>query len=251
MSIRQKVKNTYSRLGELLIQRKLVSGEALEHALALQRSALERDKRAPKIGEILVQTKALSKKTINMILDEQKVARGEKRKLNIDVEYPSRGVVVLKPRGGLEKQTDFGLVKILEKLMDRGVFRIALNCSDLVSISSYSISSVIMYVDECRARGGDVAFYDMRAPIRAVFERLELLQFLNIKKNKSAALASLKQPAAEAPSLAEFVSSFSSKYYHLSYCSEVKKLEEETRVYYMSRQIARKSGKQACSKCKP
>src|SRR3990172_2638274 len=126
MSVRQKVKDTYPRLGELLVQRCLVSPDAVEHALALQRASLERQRRAPKIGEILVQQKSLSKQAVNLILDEQKVARGEKRRLSISVEEPARGVVVLKLRGRLEKQTDGSLVRVLEKLMDRAVYRIAL-----------------------------------------------------------------------------------------------------------------------------
>lgn len=253
MSTRQKLHATFPRLGELLVQRKLVSAEAIDHALALQRNALERSREAPKIGEILVRTRAISKKTIQEILGEQKVARGEWRKLDIESREDKRGVITLCLKGRLERETDAGLVKILEKLMDRGVHSIVLDVEHLVSISSFSISSVIAYVDECRARGGDLVLCGLRAQPRIVFEQLNLLPFLSqFSERKEASNAfSEQEKSLGAPSLSEFVSSFGSRHFHLSYCPDMKRLEEETRLYYMDRKNAQKGGKKPCPKCKP
>lgn len=250
-SIRQKLKDTYPRLGELLVQRQLVSPDAIEHALALQRAALEREERAPKIGEILVQQKSLSKQTVKLILDEQKVARGEKRRLSIGVEEAGGGVVLLKLRGGLDKKTDAALVKVLEKLMDRAVYRIAVDGAHLVSISSYSISSFIAYIDECRGHGGELAFFNLRGPASVTFDKLNLMPFLSVYDSREAALEALKDPGAANGSVSEFVSSFTNRLYHRSYCNDVKKLEEDTRLYYMSRGNAERGGKKPCPRCKP
>lgn len=253
MSTREKLHATFPRLGELLVQRKLVSSEAIDHALALQRNALERSREAPRIGEILVRNRAISKKTIQQILGEQKVARGEWRTLNIESREDKRGIITLRLKGRLERETDAGLVKVLEKLMDRGVHSVVLDCEHLVSISSYSISSVIAYVDECRARGGDLMLCGLRAQPRIVFDQLNLLPFLShFATSKEAAGAFSGQDAGlGTPSLSEFVSSFGSRHYHLSYCPDIKKLEEETRLYYMNRQNAQRGGKRPCQKCKP
>lgn len=250
-SIRQKLKDTYPRLGELLVQRRLVSPDAIEHALALQRAALEREEQAPKIGEILVKQKSLSKQTVKLILDEQKVARGEKRRLSISVEEASRGVVVLKLRGGLEKQTDASLVRVLEKLMDRAVYRIAVDGSHLVSISSYSISSFIAYIDQCRAHGGELAFFNLRGPASVTFDKLNLMPFLSVFDSRKAALDALRDPEGATAPVSEFVSSFTNRLYHRSYCGDIKKLEEDTRLYFMSRANAERGGKKPCPNCKP
>lgn len=253
MSTREKLHATFPRLGELLVQRKLVSPEAIDHALALQRNALERTREAPKIGEILVRNRSVSRKAIQKILGEQKVARGEWRKLDIESREDRRGVITLRLKGRLERETDAGLVKVLEKLMDRGIHSIVLDLEPLVSISSYSISSVIAYVDECRARGGDLVLCGLQAQPRIVFEQLNLLPFLSQFATAREAASSFSEQDAGlgAPSLSEFVSSFGSRHFHLSYCADMKKLEEETRLYYMNRQNAQKGGKKPCPKCKP
>ena len=84
-----------------------------------------------------------------------------------------------------------------------------------------------------------------------VFERLNILAFLSLFESKKESIAALKNPDVGGPSLSEFVSSFSNKLFHFSYCSDIKKLEEETRLYYMSRENAQSGGKKPCPKCKP
>jgi anti-anti-sigma factor len=251
MSARQKIRQTGPRLGELLVERKLVSPEAVQHALVLQRTALESERRPPKLGEILVRRKVLSRQTVRLLLDEQKIARGEKRKLEVTVEEPSRGVVLVKLRGGLDKQTDGILVKLLEKLMDRGAYKVAVDCSELVSISSYSVSSIVVYVDECRARGGDLALVGLRSQPKVTLEQLSLMQFLSSFDTKAQAVGALRDSQHAMPTVAEFVSSSPSRHFHFSYCQDLNKLREETKLYFMSREKALRGGKQPCPKCNP
>ena len=198
-----------------------------------------------------MQQKSLSKQTVKLILDEQRVARGEKQSLSIGVEEPERGVVVLKLRGSLDKKTDASLVKVLEKLMDRAVYRIAVDGAHLVSISSYSVSSFIAYIDECRGHGGELAFFNLRGPASVTFDKLNLMPFLSVYDSRTSALDALKDPDTAGGAVSEFVSSFTSRVYHRSYCDDIKKLEEETRLYYMNRQNAERGGKKACARCKP
>ena len=73
----KKLKETYHKIGELLVRRNLAPAAAIDEALAIQRSHIERHRTPPRLGEILIERKVLDRKLIKEILQEQEVGRGQ------------------------------------------------------------------------------------------------------------------------------------------------------------------------------
>jgi anti-anti-sigma factor len=249
----RKIRETYHRFGELLVRRKGASHEAVDEALALQRADLERGRTPRRIGEILEERRVLDKLTIREILHEQKIARGDKSKLKISLE-DADGVALLSLEGRLDKTKAEALTRVLERLMNRGFARIAVDLGRLVSTDSQGVSAFISYIDESRARGGDVKFFDLRPEIKIVLDRLGLSHFVQVFDTQLATIHAFDLPIDEYMSrgaLGEYISSSKTRQYHLSYCALAQKIHEEDRTYYESKWHARKDAKQPCRKCRP
>lgn len=251
----KKLKDTYHKIGELLVRRNLAPAAAIDEALAIQRSHIEQHRTPPRLGEILIERKILDRKLIKEILQQQEVGRGQKKILKIDLR-DADGVAVLGLDGRLDESKEEPVTKVFERLMNRGFCRIAVDCSKLVYLNSHGISSFVSYIDEARARGGDMKFFGMNAESRFVMERLGLSNFVQTFTKEDEALKAFELPIDEYMSrgaLAEYVSTDgkSDKFYHLSYCAAAQKIEEEDRVYFESKWHARNSGKLPCKRCKP
>ena len=251
----KKLKETYHKIGELLVRRNLAPAAAIDEALAIQRSHIQQKRTPPRLGEILIERKVLDRKMIREILQEQEVGRGQKKILKIDLK-DADGVALISLDGRLDETKEEALTKVFERLMNRGFCRIALDCTKLVYLNSHGVSSFVSYIDEARARGGDMKFFGMSAESRFVMERLGLSGFVQTFAKEDEALKAFELPIDEYMSrgaLAEYVSTDgrSDRFYHLSYCSAAQKIHEEDRVYYESKWHARNSGKHPCKKCKP
>ena len=251
----KKLKETYHKIGELLVRRNLAPAAAIDEALAIQRSHIQQKRTPPRLGEILIERKVLDRKLIKEILQEQEVGRGQKKILKIDLR-DADGVAVLALDGRLDETKEEPVTRVFERLMNRGFCRIALDCSKLVFLNSHGVSSFVSYIDEARARGGDMKFFGLSPEAKFVMERLGLSNFVQAFSNEDEALKAFELPIDEYMSrgaLAEYVSTDgrSDRYYHLSYCTAAQKIHEEDRVYYESKWHARNSGKLPCKRCKP
>lgn len=251
----KKLKDTYHKIGELLVRRNLAPAAAIDEALAIQRSAIEQKRTPPRLGEILIERKVLDRKLIKEILEEQQVGRGQKKILKIDLR-DAEGVAVVILDGRLDETKEEPVTRVFERLMNRGFARIAVDCSRLVYLNSHGISSFVAYIDEARARGGDLKFFGLNAEAAFVLERLGLSNFIQTFSRESETIKAFSLPIDEYMSrgaLAEYVSAEGKrdKFYHLSYCPAAQKIHEEDRVYYESKWHARNSGKQPCKRCKP
>jgi anti-sigma B factor antagonist len=240
-------------LGELLVRKQSVAPEAIDHALALQREQLLQGRRAPRLGDLLIERKFLDRDTLRELLEEQKIGRGEKKILRITLREVE-GVVVLGLEGRLDQVTEPSLTRIFERLMNKGITQVAIDGSRLVFLNSRGASSFVTYIDESRARGGDVKFFALRSEPRFTLDRLGLHRFLQLFPTEGEAVTAFQYPIDEymsRGSLGEYISAPSTRYYHLSYCTSAQTLPEEARLYYQSKWHARDSGKLPCRRCKP
>lgn len=247
------VKDTYHRIGELLVRKGVVKNSDIDHALAVQRAHIEDRRPAPKLGEILLLHKSLDKKTMREIIEEQKIGRGEKRHLNVDLRE-SGGLAVVVLEGRLDETLEATSTKMFERLMDRGFCRIAVDCTKLIYVSSRGASSVVAYIDEARARGGDVKFFGMGIDARFTLDRLGLTKFVQIFHAEPEAIRAFELPVDEYMSrgaLGEYVAASEGRTYHLSYCAVLQKAHEEDKIYFESKKHARDSRRKPCGRCKP
>ena len=249
----RKVKDTYPKLGEMLVRKRLVEPEEVDEALALQRSEMEQGKNPPRLGQILTRKHVLNKTVIKEILEEQKVHRGEKRVLKVGLRE-REGVAVLAVEGRLDETREASLIRVLERLMNRGVIRIAIDCTKLVVLNSHGASAFVAYIDESRARGGDLKFFGLNPNCIFTIDRLGLSKFIQIFDGEEDAIVSFDLPIDEYLSrgaLGEYVASETSQYFHLSFCVSAQKITDDSRMYFESKWHARNSGKKPCKKCRP
>ena len=249
----KKVKETFHKLGELLVRKRLVDSDDIDSALALQRTQLEQGKRPPKLGQILARKQLLNPDVIKEILEEQKIHRGEKRVLKLDLRDRD-GIAILSLSGRLDERTEAALTRVLERLMNRGIVRITVDLRRLAHLNSHGASAFVAYVDESRARGGDLKFYSMNSSCRFTMDRLGLMRFVQVFETEDETIQAFELPIDEYLSrgaLGEFVASETGKFYHLSYCPSAQKIADDTKLYYESKWHARNSKKQSCKKCRP
>lgn len=249
----RRLKETYHKIGEILVRRKAASPEAIDEALALQRAEIEQGKSPPRLGEILIERKVLDRLTIREILEEQKIGRGEKQRLRITLR-DSNGVAVVGLEGRLDQSKEQAVTRIFEKLMNRGFARVAVDGSRLLYLNSYGVSSFIAYIDESRARGGDVKFFKLNTDSKMVLHRMGLFKFVQCFNSEEDAIQAFDIPIDEYMSrgaLGEYISASNSRTFHLSYCIQAQAVPEDSRIYYESKWHAREESKSPCRKCKP
>jgi anti-anti-sigma factor len=239
------------RIGELLLERGLITPEALQHALALQRAILEERRTAPKIGEILVREGALDRRTIREILEDQRIARGEKSVLDVRIS-PRNGVVLVHLRGRLDPRTDERLARVLDRLLAAGARNLVLVAQRLLHADPTALATLIVYLDEFRLRGGDLKIAAPSAAVRVAFERIHLDRYVDILRTSDEAERAFtsSSAAARAPTgLSEYSAGSRARYYHRGFCPDARRIDEETRTYFRTARDAIRSGKLPCPKC--
>jgi len=249
----KKLKETYPRLGEILVRKGVAKPQHIDEALALQRHQLSEGNPATRLGDILVKRNILSPTVIREILEEQKVGRGEKRILTIDLREAGE-VAVLELAGRLDESKQDHVTRVFERLMNRGFCRVLVDCRQLVYLNSHGVSSFIAYVDEARARGGDVKFLGLTPDAQFTLDRLGLTPMLQTFVVEEEAVRAFELPIDEYMSrgaLGEYVAISEQKTFHLSYCATVGDADEEDKIYFESKKHARDAGRSACRKCRP
>lgn len=249
----KRLRETYHRLGEIVLRKGHARASDVDQALAVQRAAIADRKPMPKLGDILVENKVLDRTTIREILEEQKLIRGERRHLAIDLrEHADVAIVVLE--GRLDETKHDHLTRVLERLMNRGFARVACDCTRLVYLNSNGVSSFVKYIDEARARGGDLKFFGLSPDAKFTLDRLGVSHFLQTFLAEEEAIRAFELPIDEYMSrgtLGEYVTASNSRVFHLSYCGAMTKVHDEDKVFFESKKHARDAGRSGCRKCKP
>ncbi|MBI2933624.1 MAG: STAS domain-containing protein [Planctomycetes bacterium] len=249
----KKLKETYHRLGEIVVRKGAARPRDVDEALALQRAAIVSRKPAPRLGDILVERKVLDRHTIREILEEQKLIRGESHRLAIDLrEHDDVAIVVLE--GRLDETKQEHLTRVFERLMNRGFARLAVDCSRLVYINSHGVSSFVRYIDEARARGGDLKFFGLNPDTKFTLDRLGMSRFIQMFLTEDETIRAFDLAIDEYMSrgaLGEYVAGVDSRLFHLSYCGAMQPMHDEDKVFFESKKHARDSGRMPCRKCRP
>ena len=249
----KRVKETYPRLGEILVRKGVAKARHIDEALRVQRQSLNEDGNAPRLGDILVKHNVLSPTVIREILEEQKIGRGEKRVLSIDLRG-SDEVAVLEISGRLDESKQERVARVFERLMNRGFCKVLVDCRQLVYLDSHGVSAFVSYIDEARARGGDVKFFGLNPDAQFTLDRLGLNAYLQTFATEEEAVRAFGLPIDEymsRGSLGEYVSIDVQKTFHLSYCPTLERVHDEDKVYFESKRHARDAGRAACRKCRP
>jgi len=163
-------------------------------------------------------------------------------------------VSVVTLEGRLDASREDRVRRVFERLMNAGFARVAVDASRLLHLDSQAMSALVAYIDEARARGGDVKFFGLGPDVRLVLERLGLTPFLQAFETEKEAVRAFDLPIDEYMSrgaLAEFVSEETGRVFHLSFCPAAQKIPEEARVYFESKWHAREAGRLPCRRCRP
>jgi len=78
-------------------------------------------------------------------------------------------VLIVRADGGLNAETAEQFVQELGLLVDAGLRKIIVDCSDLEYISSYGLSVLVRLHSKLAKRGGDVKFAGVKGVIQQVF----------------------------------------------------------------------------------
>ena len=253
MVVQKRMSQTYHRLGELLVRKNLVETGEIDEALALQRAAISQGKKPPRLGQILEKRRLLTSEEVRKIIQEQKIHRGEAKILNVELEEKD-AIAVLTLSGRLDARRSPSLTRVLERIMNRGVAQIIFQCSELGYIDSHGASTFVAYIDEARARGGDIKFLKVSPDCRLILENLGLNQFIQMFETEEETFQAFDLPIDEYLSkgaLGEYVAAEKGRTFHLSYCTAAQKIREEQRLYYQSKWHARQDKKHPCRVCQP
>ena len=68
--------------------------------------------------------------------------------------------------------------------MNRGFARVAIDAEELAYLDSRGFSCFISYVDESRARGGDLKFFGLSAGADLLLKKLGLHRFIQVFEDK-------------------------------------------------------------------
>ncbi len=138
--------------------------------------------------------------------------------------------------------------------MNRGFARVAVDCSKLVYLNSHGVSSFVRYIDEARARGGDLKFFGLSPDATFTLDRLGVSKFLQTFVTENDAIHHFELPIDEYMSrgtLGEYVSASDSRTFHLSYCGVMSKISDDEKVFFESKRHARDASRTPCKRCKP
>lgn len=97
-------------------------------------------------------------------------------------------VLVLNPGRMLDNNNAHEMVETIAAALTEGYTHIVLDMSDLEFLSSAGVGSILGTVDSCRERGGDIIICCASGTILHVFETLDLLEYLTIRSDVTAAL---------------------------------------------------------------
>ncbi len=104
--------------------------------------------------------------------------------LHIKQEALPGGLPVLKLRGSIDAEGAPILSDAIESLLGGGQSHMLLDFELVRFISSTGIGCLVAAVSECRDEGGDLVLTNLNAPLREVFEALDLMDYVTIGEAK-------------------------------------------------------------------
>jgi anti-sigma B factor antagonist len=251
--VRRHLRETFHKFGELAVLKKLARPEDIVSALSIQRADLQARKVPQKLGTILVKNKILTPQDVKEILEEQKISRGERDILKLNLYQDPEGLAILELKGRLDHRKFDRLKGVLERLMDKGVVKLMVDMSKIVYLDGKGLSVFIPYIDETRIKGGDIKFL-CNFRTRPIFDKIGLSPFVQIFENREVLIRAFQQLIDEymlKGALGELVSTPRSRYFHYSYCSLIRDIAWQEKLFYPTHQRAVSAGKIPCPKCKP
>jgi len=97
-------------------------------------------------------------------------------------------VHILELKGYLDAHTAPKLEETFQDLIDKGHFKIVVNCNDLSYISSAGLGVFMAFVEDIRERQGDIKFSNMSQKVYNVFDLLGFPLLYQIYKREDEAI---------------------------------------------------------------
>lgn len=96
-------------------------------------------------------------------------------------------VLILAADGGLNAETASHFVEDLDRVIEAGVRRVIVDCTQLRYISSYGLGILVRLHKRLRERGGDVRLAAVQAPMARLLEMVRLAKVFDIYPSVDAA----------------------------------------------------------------
>lgn len=106
---------------------------------------------------------------------------------NVTQSYQDE-VVVLVVEGYLDAHTAGAFEDVIQSEIDKGVYKIIVDCESLTYISSAGLGVFMGFVEDVRDHGGDIKICGLIPKVRQVFELLGFQQLYHILDNRDDAL---------------------------------------------------------------
>jgi anti-sigma B factor antagonist len=90
------------------------------------------------------------------------------------------GTTVLRIAGYLDIDGSSKLQEVLAGLLQEGVRRVVLECSDLRFITSVGVGVLIVAVGDFRGVGGDIEITALNEDLRSIFTMLDLTDYVTL-----------------------------------------------------------------------
>ena len=108
---------------------------------------------------------------------------------NFSVRFSTvRSVQVLSLRGALDAHTVSELDAAFEKCWQDGNHQIVVSCAHLQSISSAGLGVFLGYIDDVRAKGGDIKIAALNPHLFNIFDLLGMPLLFNIVETEEEAI---------------------------------------------------------------
>jgi len=93
--------------------------------------------------------------------------------MELEIEREERGnILIIKPRGRIDHLTVEDFDNSIKKAIGEGKFRIIIDCSELLYISSAGLGVLIGYIEEVRENRGDIIICCTSPKVHEIFDLL-------------------------------------------------------------------------------
>lgn len=109
---------------------------------------------------------------------------------------PAESVTILDLSGELDAHTSVQLERAIEDLLKKQQYNLIINFSKLNYISSAGLGVFMAFIDDVRAKGGDIKFSNMPEKIYQIFDLLGFPMLYEIYDDEKEAIEKFKTSAA-------------------------------------------------------
>ncbi len=88
--------------------------------------------------------------------------------------YSVQDVVVIAPEGRVDARTAHVVAERLESATRSGARQMVVNMNDITFMDSTGLATLVRYMKQCRAFGGDLCLANLQQPVRMIFELTRL-----------------------------------------------------------------------------